>query len=31
MKEDNVLHPQMDIFSMGCVIAEILMDGMEGN
>jgi len=24
------LHPSMDIFSMGCVIAEILMEGMDG-
>ena len=28
---DNLLHPSMDIFSMGCVIAEILMDGMDGH
>jgi phosphoinositide-3-kinase regulatory subunit 4 len=25
------LHPSSDIFSMGCVIAEILMEGMDGH
>ena len=26
-KDKKLLEPQMDIFSVGCIIAEILMDG----
>ena len=27
MKDVKLLEPQMDIFSIGCIIAEIFMDG----